>query len=64
MSNLYSILAEWYPDGNYSEQELWDAIAESQGVDVYSIMDGDLTEYLWFLSHQQGVDKCQPLMLQ
>jgi len=46
MNSLYSILAEWYPDGNYSEEELWDAIAESQGVDVYSIMDGDLTEYL------------------
>jgi len=52
MNSLYSILAEWYPDGNYSEEELWDAIAESQGVDVYSIMDGDLTDYLWFLSHQ------------
>jgi hypothetical protein len=46
MSNLYSILSEWYPDGNYSEAELWEAVAESEGVDLYSIMDGDLTEYL------------------
>ena len=46
MSDLYSVLAEWYPDGNYTEQELWDAIAETEGVDVSSIMDGDLTEWL------------------
>jgi hypothetical protein len=46
MSNLYSILSEWYPDGNYTEAELWDAIAESEGLEVSEIMDGDLTEYL------------------
>jgi hypothetical protein len=46
MDNLYSILSTWYPEGDFTEAELWDAIAESQGVDVYSIMDGDLTEYL------------------
>jgi hypothetical protein len=46
MSDLYSILATWYPDGNYTEAELWDAIAEIEGVSVSEIMDGDLTEYL------------------
>lgn len=46
MSDLYSILAEWYPDGEFSENDLWEAIAESEGVDMNSIMDGDLTEYL------------------
>jgi hypothetical protein len=46
MSNLYSILAEWHPRGDFTESDLWDAIAESEGVDVYSIMDGDLTDYL------------------
>jgi hypothetical protein len=46
MDNLYSILSTWYPEGDFTEAELWDAIAESEGVDVYSIMDGDLTEYL------------------
>ena len=46
MENLYSILSEWYPEGEFSESELWDAIAESEGVDVSEIMDGDLTEYL------------------
>jgi hypothetical protein len=46
MSNLYSVLSTWYPDGNYTEAELWDAIAEVEGVSVSEIMDGDLTEYL------------------
>ncbi len=46
MSNLYSILAEWYPDGDFTEEDLWEAIAQSEGVDMNSIMDGDLTEYL------------------
>lgn len=46
MSDLYSILTEWYPEGEFTESELWDAIAESEGVDVSEIMDGDLTEYL------------------
>ena len=46
MADLYSTLAEWYPEGNYTEQELWDAIAEVHNVDVNEIMDGDLVEYL------------------
>jgi hypothetical protein len=33
-------------DGNFSEEELWDAIADSLGVDVMEIMDGDLAEYI------------------
>ena len=46
MSNLYSILSEMHPGGDFNEFELWEAIAESEGVDVNEIMDGDLTEYL------------------
>ncbi len=46
MSNLYSILSAWYPEGDFNEAELWDAIAENEGVDVNEIMDGDLTDYL------------------
>jgi hypothetical protein len=46
MSNLYSILQEMHPSGDFTEADLWEAIAESEGVDVYEIMDGDLTEYL------------------
>ena len=33
-------------DGNFSEEDLWDAIAESLGVDPSEIMDGDLVEYI------------------
>lgn len=46
MDNLYSILADWYPNGDFTESDLWDAIAESEGTEVSSIMDGDLTDYL------------------
>jgi len=46
MSDLYSVLAEWYPDGNYSEQDLWEAIAEVEGVDINEIMDRDLLEFI------------------
>ena len=33
-------------DGNFTEEELWEAIAESLGVEPEDIMDGDLVEYL------------------
>ena len=46
MKDLYGILTEWYPDGNYNEQQLWEAIAESQGMDYAEIADGDLAEWL------------------
>ena len=46
MSDLYSILADWYLEGNYTEADLWEAIAESEGVDVNEIMDRDLTEFI------------------
>jgi hypothetical protein len=46
MSNLYSILADWYPEGNFTESDLWEAIAESEGVDMNEIMDRDLTEFI------------------
>ena len=39
------ILIEWFPDGNFTEQDLWDAIKEANGIDDY-IEDGDLTEWL------------------
>ena len=46
MSNLYSILSERHPDGDFSEMDLWEAIADSEGLELNEIMDGDLTEYL------------------
>lgn len=33
-------------DGNFTEDDLWEAIADSMGVDVNEIMDGDLVEFL------------------
>ena len=33
-------------DGNFSEEDLWEAIAESMGVDVNEIMDGDLVDFI------------------
>lgn len=44
--SLDQILSEWYPDGKFSEEELWDAIAEANGVDVNEIMDQDLTMFI------------------
>jgi hypothetical protein len=38
---------EYLPeDGNFTEDDLWEAVAESQGIDVNEIMDGDLAEWL------------------
>ena len=33
-------------NGKFSEEQLWEAIAEANGVDVNEIMDGDLVDYL------------------
>jgi hypothetical protein len=41
-----SILMKWRPDGNFTEQDLWEAIAEAEGVDVNEISDRDLTEFI------------------
>ena len=43
-----SILMEWKPDGSFTEEDLWDAIAEAEGVDVSEISDRDLTEFIQF----------------
>jgi len=40
------ILMQWYPDGDFTEEDLWDAIAEANDVSVNEIMDGDLLEYI------------------
>jgi len=34
------------PEGRFTEADLWDAIAESNGLDASEIMDGDLAEWL------------------
>lgn len=33
-------------DGRFSEEDLWEAIAESLGVDYSEIADGDLAAFL------------------
>lgn len=33
-------------DGNFTEDDLWEAIAEANGVDYSEIADGDLVEWL------------------
>lgn len=43
MPNYLDYLPE---DGNFTEEELWEAIAESRGLDVNEIMDGDLVDFL------------------
>lgn len=37
---------DYLPEGNFTEEDLWSAIAEQHGVDVSEIMDGDLAEWL------------------
>ena len=32
--------------GNFTESDLWDAIADANGLDVSEISDGDLAEWL------------------
>jgi hypothetical protein len=46
MSNLFSVLAESHPDGDFNEEDLWEAIAAVHGVDVNEISDRDLTEFI------------------
>ena len=40
------ILAEWFPDGDFTEDDLWDAIAEADGHKLDYYADGDLSEWL------------------
>lgn len=44
--SLYEILAEDYPDGNYTQSQLWEAIAEADGYELDYYEDGDLAEWL------------------
>jgi hypothetical protein len=37
---------DFLPEGNFTEEDLWDAIAEQHGLDPSEIMDGDLAEWL------------------
>jgi hypothetical protein len=42
-TTYYDYLPE---NGDFTEEDLWDAIAEANGMDVSEIMDGDLVDWL------------------
>lgn len=44
--SVYEILMDWYPDGVYTEQQMWEAIAEADGYSKDFYEDGDLAEWL------------------
>ena len=44
--SVYEVLMEWYPDGVYNEQQLWEAIAEADGYSQDFYEDGDIAEWL------------------
>ena len=44
--SVIQLLAEWYPDGVFTEEDVWEAIAESDGHSQDYYADGDLTEWL------------------
>jgi hypothetical protein len=44
--SVEEILMQWYPDGDFTEEDLWDAIAEANDVDVNEIMDQDILEFI------------------
>jgi len=46
MKTFEMLLLENHPDGIDNEQDVWEAIAESQGLDYSEIADGDLAEWL------------------
>jgi len=46
MKTVQMILSEWFPDGKYNEDDVWEAIAEANGMDYSEIADGDLSEWL------------------
>lgn len=40
------IISEWFPEGDFTESDLWDAIAESDNYERDYYEDGDLAEWL------------------
>lgn len=44
--SVMEILMEWFPAGDFTEQDVWDAVAESDDYQRDYYADGDLTEWL------------------
>ena len=58
---VYDLLAEWYPDGVFTEDELWEVIAEVDGHKLDYYADGDLTEWLQSTTHPLGWVRDNPI---
>lgn len=43
---VWQLLAEWYPEGDYTEDDVWEAIAEADGYKLDYYADGDLAQWL------------------
>ena len=46
MKTVEIVLMENHPDGVYTEDDVWEAIAEAHGLGYSEIADGDLAEWL------------------
>lgn len=44
--SVEEILMQWFPDGDFTEEDLWDAIAEANDVDVNEIADQDILSFI------------------
>ena len=44
--DITEVIIEMFPDGVFSEEDLWEAIAEADGYERDYYADGDLTEWL------------------
>ncbi len=44
--HLEDVLFEMYPDGVFSEEEFWEAVAEADGHEKDYYADGDIAEWL------------------
>lgn len=60
---VYKLLAEWYPDGDFTEDELWEVIAEADGHKQDYYADGDLTEWLQFNPRLRAGDPAKAAIL-
>ena len=44
--SVEEILMQWFPDGDFTEEDLWEAIAEANDVDVNEIADQDILSFI------------------
>lgn len=44
--SVMEILMEWFPEGDFTEDDVWEAVAEADGHQRDYYADGDLAEWL------------------